>query len=132
MDIGSLRSQSQSQSGLEQREPRSPQQQQPGQQQTEQQQKPRLADDTILKWCSKAEELMQQASMGKQDVSEEAGPGPSQFGPLQRSLTALPAYSGTAMVLKYRNKGCYEYTTLGAMVYCTVLCQPSCGVATTS
>ena len=42
---------------------------------------------------------MQQASMGKQDmISEEAGTAQSPFGPLQRGLTALPAYSGTAMV----------------------------------
>lgn len=99
--IGSLQSCSQSQTNLEQQQPRSPQQQQPEQQQIEQQQKPRLADSTVLEWCSKADELMQQASMGKQGMgSEEAVPVQSPFGPLQRGLTALPVYSGNAILYR--------------------------------
>ena len=94
--IGSVQSHAQSQTNLEQQQPRLPQQQQPEQQQTQQQQK-RLADSTVLEWCSKAEELMQPASMGKQGMaSEEAVPVQSPFGPLLRGLTALPAYSGNA------------------------------------
>ena len=113
-ELEPLQSHSQPQTDSHQQEPRSPQQQQQQQQQqleqqqtkqqqqqqqqqTEQQQKARLADSTVLEWCSKAEELMQQASMGKQRLArEEAVPVQSPFGPLHRGLTALPAYSGTA------------------------------------
>lgn len=73
------------------------QQQQPKQQPAVQQQQPRLVDSTILEWCSQAEELMQQASMGKQELGEgdeQAVQVQSPFGTLQRGLTALPAYSG--------------------------------------
>lgn len=89
------------QAATDQQEPSSQQQQQqqqePKQQQDVQQQQPRLVDSTILEWCSQAEELMQQANMGRQEQGEgdeQALPVQSPLGTLQRGLTALPAYSG--------------------------------------
>lgn len=95
----------QSQAGLDQQEPSSqPQQQQQPKQQAVQQQQPRLVDSTILEWCSQAEELMQQANLGKQELGEgdeQAVPIQSPLGTLQRGLTALPAYSGTPALHYY-------------------------------
>ena len=69
-------------------------------QQAEHEQESRLADSTVLEWCSKAEELMQQASVGKQDMAgEQAVAVQSPFGALQRDLTALPAYSGNVLLM---------------------------------
>ena len=73
-----------------------PQQQLHQQPQQQQQQSPH-ADGSVLEWCSRADELLQQSGAGVASGPVEAGSvRDGMFSNLQRGLTRLPAYSGAA------------------------------------
>lgn len=66
-------------------------------QQPQQQQQSRHADGSVLEWCSRADELLQQSGAGVASGPVEAGSvRDGMFSNLQRGLTRLPAYSGAA------------------------------------